>query len=80
MDPTGIFGLVALFLGPAIVLGGITSLIARAAANSRSLPPAEVTRWAKKGFWIAFMIGVALTLTAIGLCFAALSAWDTGSG
>lgn len=80
MDPTGVFGLITVFLAPALVLGGITSLIARAAANSRSLPPAEVTRWAKKGFWIAFMIGLALTLTAIGLCFAALSGLSTGSG
>ena len=68
-----LLGLLLLFGTPAAVVGGITAVIVRSAAKGRGLAPAEAGRQAMKGFWIAFVVTVALELLLLGLCIAAFS-------
>jgi hypothetical protein len=68
-----LLSLLLLFGAPAAVVGGITAVIVRSAAKGRGLAPAEAGRKAVKGFWIAFVVTIALEILLFGLCIAAFS-------
>jgi len=68
---SAVLGFAMAIFGPAALVGAITAAIVKWSVTRRGLAPAEATAKARRGFWIAFTITVALTLLLLGLCIAA---------
>lgn len=62
-----------LLVGLALLMaaGAGATLAGIVRSTRRNLPPDELDRKARAGFWIGFMLGVAVELLLLGLCVSA---------
>ena len=61
----------AVFAGPALVVGGIASAIARWTGARRGESTEAIGRRIRRAFWVSVLITVGIELLVFGLCVAA---------